>query len=472
MTLINNWSDSDGDSGTTTQTWWLVRYVGVVKLVYDFTENDSEGGSQSGMFEFDLTSSTLVAPPQIQAQPDSLTVAEGAPATFTVVPGGAGPFTYQWRKGGIAITGAEAASYTIASAQLGDAGDYDVQITNPYGSTNSSAATLTVESVPDPANIPDANLEAALRLALSKPTGAITITDLQSLVSFTAIDQGISDLTGLEHAVNLKTLNLSGNIIGSIAPLSTMTAMLNLTLNSNQVSDVSPLNGMALIKELFLTDNQIIDAGPLSALTSMTRINLTKNNIIDISPLSSLVNLTHLDAGLNSFVDISSLVSLQKLAILQIPVNKIEDISVLASLPNLIGINLQNNFVTDLSSVAGRTGFTSFLIAANYLDLSPGSPDQIILDAFVTAGTTVFSDPQFAVPVTMITSPSTPVGGTIHLEWNSQAGFTYQVLMSNDLVNWTIVEGTLVSGDGNAQSADVAIPNEGTLFFQIDVGLD
>ena len=76
------------------------------------------------------------------------TVCEGSPFTFTVTAGGVGPFTYQWRLDGFPILGAMSPSYMIAAAALGDAGSYDVVITNACGSEISPAALLTVNPLP------------------------------------------------------------------------------------------------------------------------------------------------------------------------------------------------------------------------------------------------------------------------------------------------------------------------------------
>ena len=49
---------------------------------------------------------TLKSPPSFLAHPQSLTVLKGTNASFSVTPGGDGPFTYQWRFGGVNIAGA------------------------------------------------------------------------------------------------------------------------------------------------------------------------------------------------------------------------------------------------------------------------------------------------------------------------------------------------------------------------------
>jgi beta-galactosidase len=85
--------------------------------------------------------------PTIATQPASQTVNTGATVTFTVVAGGTGPFTYQWLKGGNAIAGATAASYTTPVLAATDNGaKYSVMVGNATGTVTSAAATLTVNN--------------------------------------------------------------------------------------------------------------------------------------------------------------------------------------------------------------------------------------------------------------------------------------------------------------------------------------
>ncbi len=83
-------------------------------------------------------------PVVIMSQPSGRTVSVGASTMFSVSATGSVPFTYQWQKGGVDIAGATGATYTIASAQLGDGGAYSVRVTNPAGSVFSNTAPLGV----------------------------------------------------------------------------------------------------------------------------------------------------------------------------------------------------------------------------------------------------------------------------------------------------------------------------------------
>ena len=82
--------------------------------------------------------------PFITAQPQDLTAYATFPASFSVTANGSVPLAYQWLKNGTNIAGANGSSYTMAGTAATDAGLYSVRVTNIYGSTQSSNATLAV----------------------------------------------------------------------------------------------------------------------------------------------------------------------------------------------------------------------------------------------------------------------------------------------------------------------------------------
>jgi alpha-tubulin suppressor-like RCC1 family protein len=90
------------------------------------------------------------AAPEITRQPVGQIANVGAPVELSVGVAGIGPFTYRWRRGGVAladdtrVSGATTDTLRLASAVLGDNGDYDVQVSNAGGTTTATAATLRV----------------------------------------------------------------------------------------------------------------------------------------------------------------------------------------------------------------------------------------------------------------------------------------------------------------------------------------
>ena len=62
----------------------------------------------------------------------------------------------------------------------------------------------------------------------------------------------ITDLTGLEHATQLRTLYLRGNKVNDITPLTELTQLTSLILGGNQISDLAPLTQLNRLTLLLL----------------------------------------------------------------------------------------------------------------------------------------------------------------------------------------------------------------------------
>lgn len=71
-------------------------------------------------------------------------------ADISVTASGRPAVTYQWYFGSTAISGATGSSYSLSSAQSGNAGNYTVVVSNVMSSVTSNAATLTVNAVTPP----------------------------------------------------------------------------------------------------------------------------------------------------------------------------------------------------------------------------------------------------------------------------------------------------------------------------------
>ena len=156
--------------------------------------------------------------------------------------------------------------------------------------------------------VPDPDLEKVLREALELPDD-IPLTQLQMLrlTYLEAADRGITDLTGLEYATNLQSLELHRNPIVDISPLAHLTKLEGFNLWGCQIVDLSPLRNLKNLRGVILGNNQISDISPLSGLTNLTFLALDSNQIVDFSPIANLVNLEKLWIDQNLGTDISSL---------------------------------------------------------------------------------------------------------------------------------------------------------------------
>ena len=118
--------------------------------------------------------------------------------------------------------------------------------------------------------IPDTNLRAVIAEALGKsPNAPITVEEMKQLTRVEARDRGIQDLTGLQFAINLRSM---------------------LDLRDNQISDISPIAGLTELRQLEISGNTISDISPARDLKNLTFLVLRDNQISDISPIAGLIN--------------------------------------------------------------------------------------------------------------------------------------------------------------------------------------
>ncbi len=139
-------------------------------------------------------------------------------------------------------------------------------------------------------NIPDPNLAASIRNVLQlKPNHHITQIDLLGLTKLSIQNQKITDLTGIEHAKNLKNLTLANTQISDITVLAQLPDLKEVDLAFNQIHDVKPLVGLTNLRTLLLSENQISNTTPLARLVNLKVLNLEENPIKNRRPLFRLL---------------------------------------------------------------------------------------------------------------------------------------------------------------------------------------
>ena len=87
---------------------------------------------------------TADGPPALAQQPQPQSVNLGQPAVLQVTAYATGPFSYQWKKDGAAISGATSATLTLSGVQSTSNGNYTVTVSNSAGFVTSNVVPLTV----------------------------------------------------------------------------------------------------------------------------------------------------------------------------------------------------------------------------------------------------------------------------------------------------------------------------------------
>ena len=216
-------------------------------------------------------------------------------------------------------------------------------------------------------SIPDANLATAIRTNLGlAPSDTITNLNLLDLTTLNALyleqtgltdlertllqlhgvyipDSPITDLTGLEHAVNLKYVDLRSNQIRDLTPFTGLARLNSLLINDNHVSNVNPLAGLTQLSVLWISGNQIVDVSGLSDLKNLTFLTIEGNQIRDLTPLAGLKKLRQLDLGSNQITDITPLAELTLLGGLFLYGNQLSNLAPLDGLTYLEEVGVRRN---------------------------------------------------------------------------------------------------------------------------------
>lgn len=233
-------------------------YVGVSLLVLSCGGGSSSSDDKSGVEKVRVAT--------------GITAAEGVPSSATQ-----GNYYFdqnsktlykkdgtQWQKlQTLGITaGKSLLSGTTAPATTsGTDGDYYLHTTldNIYvkkgGSwvpVNSGGATVI--------NFTDANLKKALLALFGKPAnGVITVQDAQkpTLVSLDLRNKGITNLSGLEYFTNVKTLDVSGNSLTTLAPVNQLAKLTELRAYNNKLFGEVDLSKLALLDKVKIVEGNL-----------------------------------------------------------------------------------------------------------------------------------------------------------------------------------------------------------------------
>jgi hypothetical protein len=115
---------------------------------------------------------SAAAAPLIATHPVGRTLPEGNQVTLSVVVENADTTTtFQWRRNGVAIPGANTATYTIATAAPADSGVFSVEIRNPLGMVLSEPAQLTVVPLAQAGRI----INLSVLTSLDTPASDVTV---------------------------------------------------------------------------------------------------------------------------------------------------------------------------------------------------------------------------------------------------------------------------------------------------------
>lgn len=138
-------------------------------------------------------------------------------------------------------------------------------------------------------DIPDSNLRTAIAGALNIAHDApIARSAMRRLTKLYADRKGIVNLTGLEHAINLRTLVLFLNPLADLTPIANLQNLEYLDISGCSITDITPLSNLVSLNHLNAEYNSIVDVTPLANLMRLESLIILHNQIADHGPLDNL----------------------------------------------------------------------------------------------------------------------------------------------------------------------------------------
>lgn len=164
---------------------------------------------------------------------------------------------------------------------------YQVKVEYVYTAGTSETVTADVTTSAPPAgeavDFADENLKNAIANQLKIQHRDIYTDDMEKLTDLDASYSDISDLSGIEYAVNLTSLMLYGNKIEDLSPLANLTNLVSLDLDENLITSIGNLKNLKNLETLFLSFNQIEDIDVLSELPNLSYLTLIGNEKLDFT---------------------------------------------------------------------------------------------------------------------------------------------------------------------------------------------
>jgi len=162
--------------------------------------------------------------------------------------------------------------------------------------------------------------------------------------------KNVLDISGIEHAQHLQTLNLSGNRIKNIACLAALFHLCHVDLLETDVTDIESLsNSGPMLLSLNLGMTPVSDLSPLEKMTRLVKLDLNCCQCIsDVTPIGFLGHsLLYLDLHHSSGLEnecrvVETLSRLVHLLYLNISDNNIYNYEFLSSMHSLEMLNARN----------------------------------------------------------------------------------------------------------------------------------
>ena len=199
------------------------------------------------------------------------------------------------------------------------------------------------------------NINIVLRSETNKYHSCVyNINDNGQLIELNIIGNTIDNITPLSKFVNLEILILPSNLIKDISPLSHLLNLRALNLSHNKITDIEPISKLIHLEELDVYYNPIEKFKPIEKLIKLKILSCSDTKLNDLSFISKLSNLETLEIAGNNLHELNDFSSLEKLKHLNAANNSIMDISCMEDLPQLQNLWVQHNLIRKIPQTLAK----------------------------------------------------------------------------------------------------------------------
>ncbi|EJQ90693.1 hypothetical protein IGW_04225, partial [Bacillus cereus ISP3191] len=165
----------------------------------------------------------------------------------------------------------------------------------------------------------------AVKLTSNQLENIEPLSKLDKLEKIDISDNNVKDIRPLFTLNAMKNLNVSNNKLNdaSLQEIQQLKNLEVLKLNHNEISNVEAISEISMLNELELVGNKVVDITPLSKLKNLQWLDLSDNKIQDISIFASMLDLISLKLPGNEIRDIRPIIQLSQWSTIDIRRQKI-----------------------------------------------------------------------------------------------------------------------------------------------------
>lgn len=347
--------------------------------------------------------------------------------------------------------------------------------------------------------VSDSNVEEAIRDAISKASGDLTLDDLEKVTFLDLKAKGMTQVTIPEGLTKCEGMDLSDNALaGSLfAPLKFPDDMLSLTdldVSRNKLASLSFLTKFPNLRFLDLASNSFGTLTFPEGLENLEELDLSRNALTTLTIPAGLANLQRLDLSRNKlaasvFAPLKLPNDMSSLTVLDMSFNELGGFKVPTGLTSLVQLILFNNKLTNLELPEDIGALEKLDVYGNNLKnitLPLGAKSLQVIDLGDNPDLKTVTVPEgisenvidvvLQYEVELITErPPLPEIAAVTLsdagdfEGNFEGSDRYILYRSEDLQAWSEV--TTITGDGATTFKDSsALKNIGTAYYRLGYG--